>query len=185
MRLGKTTLLVITAGVFIIALAGVGMVYFQQVHEQNHLNEQLALAQSRLSGLRLEQLSSQQAELGKQLSQATSQFEAVKTILAQPIGSIAVSNILFDIAEAHGLEVTEITAPGLAIEGLEGITYSVIPLSATVEGDVPNLVNFVTKLNSHLATGVVKSITITIPETDSEEKASADIQLVVYTYRGD
>ena len=185
MKLSKIGWLVITAGVLIIALAGLGVIRSQQVQQQNQLNEQLALAQSNLRGVQLEQLSSQQTELEKQLSQAKSQFEAVKAILSQPVGGIAVSSILFDIAEAHGLEVTEITSSGLASEELEGITYSVIPLSATVEGDVPNLVNFITKLNGHLATGVIKLITITTPETASGEKASANIQLVVYTYRGD
>lgn len=185
MKLSKRTLLVIGAGAFIIILAGLAMVSSQQVGEQDQLNEQLTLAQSRLSGIQLEQLSSQQSELEKQLSQTTSQSEAVKAILSQPTGSVAVSTILFDIAEAHGLEVTGMTSPGPASEGLEEITCSVITLSATVEGDVPNLVNFVIKLNSHLATGVVRLVTITIPETASGEKASADIQVVVYTYHGE
>ncbi len=147
------------------------------------VNEELASTQSRLSLVKLEKLSSRQTELEGQLSQATSQFEAVKAMLSQPIGSIAVTSILFNVARANGVEVTKMTSSGLASDSLEGVTCSVISLSAKVEGDVPNLVNFVTKLNSLFTTGVVKSITITIPETASEEKASADIQLVVYTYQ--
>ena len=185
MKLSKRTLLVIGVGAFLIILGSLGMVCSERVSEQNELNEQLAVAEARLSGIQLEQLSSQQTELEKQLSQTTSQAEAVKAILSQPTGSVAVSSILFDIAEAHGLEVTRMTSPGPASEDLEEVTCSVITLSATVEGDVPNLVNFVTKLNSHLATGVVRLVTITIPETASGEKASADIQVVVYTYRSE
>jgi len=185
LKLSKTTWLIITAGVFIIALAGLGMVWSQQVQEQNQLKEQLASAQSRLSGVQTEQLSTRQTDLEEQLSQTTSQYEAVKAILSQPVGSITISSILFDIAEAHELEVTQMTSPGLTGGYFEGITCSVITLSATVEGDVPNLVNFITKVNSHLTTGVVKSITITIPETPNGEKASANIELVVYTFSGD
>ncbi len=184
MKLSKTTLLFVTIGVFIIILASLGVVRSQQVQEQNQLNEQLALAQSNLKRVQLEQLSSRQTELEKQLSQATSQFEAVKAILTQPVGSIAASSILFDVAKAHGLEVIEMTSSGSTTESLEGVTCSVVSLTARVEGDVLNLVNFVTKLNSHFTTGVVKSIMITVPETTSEEKASADIQLVVYTHQG-
>lgn len=183
MKLRKGTLLIITIGIFVIVAIGLGMVRSQQVSEQNQLNEQIASAQLRLGEIKLEQLSSRQAELENQLGQATSQSEAVKAVLSQPVGSVAATSILFDIAEAHGLEVTEMTSSGPAIENLKGVTYSVISLTAKVEGDVPNLVNFITKLNSYFTTGVVKSTTITIPEKTSGEKASADIQLVVYTYQ--
>ena len=183
MKLSKKTWLVTAIGIFVVTFIGLGTVRYQQVHEQNQLNEQLALAQSR--GIQLEQFSSRQAELGRQLSQAKSQFEAVKAILSQPVGSITASSSLFDIAQAHGVEVTKMTSSGPVTESLEGVTCSVISLTAKVEGDVPNLVSFVVKLNSHFATGVVRSIKITIPDTNSEQKASADIQLAVYTHQGD
>jgi len=184
LKLSKTTLLVIAVGAFIIISATLGVVFSQQVSEQNQLNEKLVLAKSNLERVRLEKSSSRQAELEGQLSQVTSQFEAVKAIFSQPVGSTAVTGILFDVAEAHGLEVTELSSSGQATESLEGVTCSVISLTAKVEGDILNLVNFVTKLNNHFTTGVVKSIEITIPETTSGEKASADIQLVVYTHQG-
>ncbi len=180
MKLSKTSLLVIIAGVLIIALAGVGFFYYQQINEQNQLNEQLALAQSRLSGVQLEKLSSQQAELDTQLSQTTAQFEEVRALFSHPFGSIAVTDTLFDIAEAHGLEITVMTSPGLASESLEETTCLVTTLNATVEGDVPNLVDFVISLNSQLATGVVKSITITIPETTGEMK-EGEMKVKIYT----
>ncbi len=184
MKLSKRTLLIIIVGIFIIALISLGMLRSQQVSEQNQLNEKLILVKSNLERVQPEKLSSGQAELEERLSQATSQFEAVKAILSQPVGSITAYSILFDIAEAHGVEVTEMTSSDPVTESLEGVTCSVISLTAKVEGDVPNLVSFVAELNSHFTTGVVKSITITIPETTSEERASADIQMVVYTYRG-
>jgi len=185
LKISKKTWLIIAIGIFVIALAALYMAYNQQVSEQNQLNEQLALAQSRLSGVNPEKLSSQQAELEEQLSQATSQFEAVKTVLSQPAGSITVTDILFDIARVHGVEVTEMTSSGLTDGSLEGVPCLVIPVTVKVEGDVPNLVSFVVNLNNFLTTGVVESITITVPETDSGEKASADIQLVAYTHQGD
>lgn len=185
MKLSRTTLLLVAAGALIIILTSLGIVSFQQVDEQNQLNEQLALTQSNLNRIQLEKLSSRQTELESQLSQATSQFEAVKAILSQPVGSTAATGILFDVAEAYGLEVTELSSSGPATESLEGVTYSVISLTAKVEGDVLKLISFITKLNNHFTTGTIKSIKITSPETTSEEKAIADIQLVVYTHQGD
>ncbi len=197
MKLSKRFFLIIGIGIFIIALAGLGVVCFQRVSEKNQLNEQLASVQLRLSTVQLEQLSSQQAELEEQLSQATSQFEAVKAMLSQPVGSIGDTSILFAIAEACGVEVTEMTSSSPATESLEGVTCSVISLTAKVEGKVPNLVGFITRLNSYFTTGVVRSVTITVLEaassdntstvleTTSSDNASANIQLAIYTHQGD
>ena len=185
LKLSKTTLLVIVIGIFVVVGIGLNMVRSQQVSEQSQLNEELALAKAKLDRIQPDKLSSQQAELEEQLSQATSQFEVVRAMFSQSIGSIAVTSSLFDIAKEHDVEVTEMTSSGLASDSLEGVSCSVISLTAKVEGDVPNLVNFITKLNSHFTTGVVKSITITIPETTSGENVSADIQLAVYTPQGD
>ena len=213
LKLSKKTGLVIATGAFIIILAGLFMAYSGQVGEQDELNEQLAQAQLNLDKIQMEQLSSRQAELETQLSDNLTALEAVKAILAQqqPAGSIAAATILFDVAEAHGLEVTEMTSSAPATESLEEVTFSVISLTAKVEGDVPSLVGFVAELNSYITTGIVKSTTITIPETSNEtsngtdngtsngtdngtdngtsngtsneEKASVDIHLVVYIYQ--
>ncbi len=184
LKLNKRLLLIIGIGVFAVLLFTLYRGYSQTTDEQSQLSAQLTLAKTRLAGLNLEQLSSQQAELEEHLSQATSQLEPVKATFSQPIGSIAVTGILFDVAKAHGVEITEITSSGLASDSLKGTTCSVIPLNATIEGDVAELVNFVISLNNYLTTGVVKSIAITIPETTSEN-ASANIQLVVYAYHGE
>ncbi len=184
MKISKRLLLIIGIGVFAAALIFLNMQRSQAVDEQSQLSAQLNLDKTRLAGLNVEQLSSQQAELEEHLSQATSQFEAVKSILSQPVGSVNVTSVLFDVAKACSVGVTEMTSPGPATESLEGVTCSVITLSATIEGDVPNLVNFVTTLNSHFTTGAIKSITITIPETGSSDNATANIQLAVYSYQG-
>ena len=178
MKLSRKTLLIITAGVLIIALAGVGVVYSQQVDEQTQLNEQLASAQSRLSGIQLEQLSAQQTELEKQVSQATAQLETAKAPFSELEGSTTVISTFLKVAEANGLEVTEIKSPGPAEDKLEELACWVVPLTAKVKGDTPNLVSFLLELNSSLMTGVIKSVT-------TGENATAEIELVVYTYRGD
>lgn len=184
MKLGKASWLLITIGIFIIALVGLVVVRSQQVKQQNLLSEELASTELRLKGIQLERLSNQQEELEKGLSQTISQFEVARAMLSQPIESITISSTLFVIAEAHGVELTEISSPGLSSAELEGLTFSVIPLTARVEGDVPNLVSFITRLNEELTTGVVKSVKISIPEI-AGEKASANIELAVYTYQGE
>ena len=178
MKLSKKTGLVIGIGIFVIALAYLFMTYSGRTDEQKQLNEQLASAQSRLSGIRLEQLSSQQAELEKQLSQATSQFEAAKSVFSELAGNTTAISIFFKVAKANGVEVTEVKSPGPAEDTLEGLACWVTPLTAKVKGELPSLVSFFLELNDYLETGVIKSLT-------TGENASAEIQLVIYTYRGD
>jgi len=184
MKLSKRTGLVIAIGIFVIAAAVLSMMRSQMVDEQEKMNKELATAQVKLKGLQLEQLSSQMAELDKQQSQMKSQIEAVKGVLSQSVRSTAASSVLYDIAEASGLEVTEVSSSGSVTGKLEGVTCLVVSLTAKVEGDAPNLVTFINQLSSYFPNGVVNSVTITIPEKDKGEKALADIKLVVYTYKG-
>lgn len=178
MKLSKTSWLLLAIGVFITTFASLGTVCSQQVHQQNQLNEELTLAELKLNGFQREASETQ-------LSQTLSQLETAKATLSQPIGSVATTSILLDVAEAYSAEVTEISSSDLASADLEGIPCSALTLTARVVGDVPNLVSFITKLNDDLGAGAVKSVVISIPEVTSEEKASASIQLVVYTYQGD
>ena len=185
MKLTKTSWLLLGIGIFIITLAGLGAVRYQQVNQQNQLNEELVLAEAKLNGSQLEQLSYQQGELEKQLSQAMAQLRTAKDMLSQPTVSIATSGTLFDTAKAYGVEVTELSSSGLVSEELEGVPCSVLSLTTRVEGDVSDLIGFITELNNDFMTGVVQSVEISIPETISEEKPSANIQLVIYTYQDD
>ena len=184
MKLSKTSWLIIIIGVFVILLVGLGIVRSQQVHQQNELNEQLALAQSKIQVIQLEPLSHRQGELEQQFSETDSQSESAKAILSQPIRSITISDLLFNIAEANNVNVTEINSSGLASEELAGVTCTVLPFTARVEGELTDLVSYITRLNSDLATGFVKSVEINVPEANSKDKPSANIQLVIYAYQG-
>ena len=184
MKIGKTGSILLTVGIFIIIFAGLGVIRSQQVHERNQLNDKLALAEQKLKGLKLEQLSLRQKELGKQLSQTISPPETASVILPPPPGSIAARATLFDVAEAYGVEVAEISSSGLASVDLEGVPCYVLTLKARVEGDLLNLISFIIKLNGDLINGVIKSVEISISEANSEEKSSANLQLLIYTYQG-
>ena len=213
MKLGKTSWLILGIGIFVISFAGLGVIRSQQLDKQVRLGQELSLVEMRLDKFQLEQLHSQQNELEEQISQSISQLEAARAALRQPIESIEVTDVLFEIAESCGVEITGVTSPGIASEELEGISCPVIRLNIEVEGDVPNLLSFVIKLNDDFATGVVESVGIGVQgsveeeiegeqigeETEEEqaeeeigaegiegeaEKSSADIKLIVYSYQG-
>jgi len=186
LKLSKTSLVLLVIGILVIAFGSLGAIRAYQINQHIRLSEELASAQLQLKKFQLDKLTYRQSELEQQLGQALSQFEAAEATLSQSVGSIATSSILFDIAAANGVEVTEVGSPGSASDSLGGVTCSVLTLTATVEGDVPNLIGFITQLNDDLKAGFVKSVDISIPEENSEEgeKPSANIQLLVYTYQG-
>lgn len=192
LKLNKKTGLFIGIGILIIVLGSLGMVSSQRLDEQSKLQKQLTTSQTRLQGIHLESLSSQPAELDKQLSQIMPEFEQVKAKLSQPVSSTAAATALFDVAKTYGLVVTGMTSSSPTNESLEGVTLSAMSMTAKVEGNVSKLVSFIAALNSFLKTSVVKSVEITVPEiptgdnttASSGDNATASIELVVYTYRG-
>jgi len=185
LKLSRKVLLVIAAGVFVIILASLGMVAFQSYTEQSELKEQHSQIQSQLQEISLEQLTSQQSELKNQLNQAESQLESVRGILSDSVGSVDGATGIFKIAESYDLLVTEITSPGPDNENLEGVNFQVVSLIAEVNGNVKDLLKFTTDLNKYFTTGVIKTVTITVPDGIDTDNATASVQLVVYTYRGE
>jgi hypothetical protein len=183
LKLTKTSWLIIIVGVFIITLAGLGVIRSAQVQEQSELREQLALAQLKLSAIQLEQLSYRQEELEQQLSETASQSKTAQATLSQTIGYITVSDTLFDVAEANNVEVTEIKSSGMVGKELAGVPCSTLPLTTRVEGELTDLVSFTTQLNEELTTGTVESVDIIISEIIGN-KSSANIRLIVYAYKG-
>ncbi len=185
MKLTSTGRTIIIIGIFVIILASLGIVCVQQIHEQNQLDNEPVQGKLELNELQIEELSARKGELEKQLSQTISQVETAKPTLSQPVETVTIMSTLLNIAANQSVEVTQISSSGLSSESLEGVTCSVRSFTGKIRGDIPNIVSFVTALNSRLATGVIKTIAITIPATTSSEKASADFRLVVYTYSGD
>lgn len=193
MKLSKTSWLILTAGILIMAFVSVDTAHSQKIQEQNQLQEELALAEMRLSKFQLEELATQQEELDRQLSQTVSQFEADKAILSQPTTSITASDALLDIAQDCDVKITEVSSSASVNGNLEGVNCSVLPLTVRVEGDISSLISFVIKLNSNFKAGAVKSVEISIPETSSgeeqeeeeKEKSSVNVHLLIYTYKGD
>ena len=196
MKLGKTSWIILTIGVLVVAFGTLGIARAYQIQEQEQLNEELSVAEMRLSKVQLKELRSQKSELEVQLDQTASQLEAAKDSLRQSIESIEVTDSVFEIAEACGVEIIDVSSSELDNDNLEGIDCSIIRLTMSVEGDVPNLISFVTKLNNDFITGIVRSVQMDTQEAyeevegeaegeqaEEEKKPSVNIQMIVYSYR--
>ncbi len=185
MKLGKTSLLLIIAGIVIIAFASLGIARVQRLNEQDQVDEELSVATLRLERFQLEYLHSQQEELENQRGQITSELETIRATLSQVINSIGATDALFNIARTCSVEVTEITSSNPVDGELQEIPSSVLTVNVTVEGSLPNLVRFIITVNNDFVIGTVQSAQIEVPEPAEEEMPSARISLLVYTYRGD
>lgn len=185
MKLTKTSWILLTVGVFIIVFASLGVVLYQRLDQQSHLEDELKLAQQKLNVVQLEPLSQQRAGLEEQLNEIVSESEDAKAVLSQAVTSTAVSDTLFDIAATYDVTITELSSTGLAAEELAGVTCSALPFTGRVEGDLSDIVSFVVRLNNDLTTGVVRSVAINVPPTSNGENSTASLTLVIYSYQGD
>jgi hypothetical protein len=158
------------------------MVYSQQTNVKNQLKEELNLAKSRLNSIQIEQLAYRQSELEQQLEETIAQSEAARETLSQPMNSLIISDILFSTAEANSVNITEISSSVAGSVALEGVSCLELPLTAKIEGELSNLVAFITQLNNDLASGIVKSVNLDIPQPEGSGKSAASIQMVIYKY---
>jgi hypothetical protein len=158
------------------------MVYSQQSGTKKQLKEEYDRAQTNLNSIQVEQLADQQGELEQQLDDTIAQSETARKTLSEPMNSIIITDILFSRAESNSVNITDIKSSGTNAVELEGVPCRALSLTVNIKGEVDNLVDFVTQLNDNLATGVVYSIGMNIPNTAGGEKPSASIQMVVYTH---
>lgn len=182
MKLSRTTLLLIVLGILIIAFANMSAAYSQQVSGQNQLNDELALARTRLGKLQPEPLSARQSELQGQLAQTLAEVDSAKAQLIQPLDSIDATDSLLSIAALSKVRVTSIASSGVIQEELNGLPATALLLNAKVEGKTPDLVAFISELNSSLPTGLVRSVEMSTGETP--ESSSARVQVAIYSYQG-
>ena len=183
MKFSKASLLFLIIGVFIIAIVGLGAVRSKQLVKQKDLNKELTTAQIKLKSLQVEQLTQKQDNLESQLSDTMAQSKTDRELLTQPIDALEIGDTLFTLAQANGVEVIEVTSPGLAAANLEGVKCAAQGMNARIQGEVPNLVNFIKQLNDALETGVVKQVDITLPSAATGGLPTANIQLSIYTYQ--
>jgi hypothetical protein len=183
LKVSKKILIYIGTGAYVIALVASGYILFGKLEEQGKVNDDLTLAMSNLEKTDINRLSTQMSELEVQLDQITSQTDTMKNMMSQEIANVAASTIVFDIADKTYVEVMNLESKSAFLNKLENISCNVVPLEATIEGNIEDLVNFVTQLNTTLTTGVIKSVDLKIPEVSTEGEPTATISLLIYNYQ--
>ena len=201
-KLSKTGWLILSAGVFVVILAGLGVTRSQQMREQNRMNEELSLSETRLDKLDITDMRRQLEDLDQKVQEGEAQLDDARERLHQTIVSVDVTDEFFKIAEYSGVTIMSLSTSAIASNELEGIGLQTIALSAQVEGDFEKIIDFVINLNNGYATGYVESAQINIPIPEAapaegeeagedeivapvEESTSVAIQMLVYSYEGE
>jgi len=179
-KLSKKSWVFISIGLFLIGLVGLWTVYSQQSGVEKQLKEELTLINSKLSSIELEQLAKKPGELEQQLDKTLAQSETARETLSQPMNSIIVSDILFSTAEANSVNITAISSAAANRVTLEGVPCLALPVTASAEGELNRLVDFVTELNGDYPITEVNSFDVQIPYPADNTTLSASIQMVVY-----
>ena len=182
MKLSKRTLFfVIPIGAFLIIALVLISTRPKKDMEWVALNDQFKLTQSRIQSVKLEQLYPQKSELEQQLKQTQSRLDAAKTILSQPIKKTEITDTLFTTAKTHSIDMTKMNVSELKDDKLGKVPASAVTISITVEGEIPNIVSFITKLNTLFPTGAIETANLTASQGNSGKKALADVNLKLFT----
>ena len=179
MKINKKSWITITIGLLVMAFASLSVFYSQRESEREQLEAGLLLVHSKLSSMDIPTLTHQQEILEEDLNQAYRGYQSDKEKFVE---NIAVSNVIYSTANVNSVNITDMSSSDDSSEVIEGAPCIALLLKARVVGDVDNLVAFITQLNDDLINAVVKSVSMAIPTSNSDNTASADIQIVIYTY---
>ncbi len=213
LRLSRTAWLMLSIGIFVIAMGGLFMVYRGQVSQQQELNSELSQAQTELPILvsQREKLESQLAGMENDMAQVISSLESAKAKFPESVDSIEYSEVLFKVAGDLDLKIVILTASGTEDEEVDGIIYSVTLFDVVVKGEVDDVLDFVHVISTtdgfttttgeliDFATATVELVDIGVPdplseevkedmtaaEIDEAESPSAAIKVTVYSYKGE
>jgi TolA-binding protein len=182
-KLSKTSWLILSAGLFIVVLAGLGITRSQQSQEQNKISDQLTTAQKSLEKLNSTDLAQQLEELNQQTDEAKVQLEEAQSRLRQTVVSVDVTDKFYSIADYCGVIVTNYTSTPIQSAKFANVGLSTTSINTVVRGDFEQLVNFIVALNNDFNTAQMKAYMMNIPDGD-EELPSVTVQMVIFSYEG-
>jgi hypothetical protein len=201
LKLSKASWLILSAGIFLVVLAGLGLTRSQQMKEQSKLGDELSQYEKRLATAQTTQLTQQLENLKAKVDESQSQLKNAQARLDQTVISVDVSDEFFKVAAYCSVNITTLSTTLIAQTNYAGIPISTISLTATVTGEKKNIINFIATVNNDYITGNINSAAITFqnpPETPSEEDAppsgegdilesglaQASVNMLIYSYEG-
>ena len=185
-KLSKTSWLILSAGVFIVVLAGLGVTRNQQMEQQSVAEEQLELAETRLNKYDLTQLRYRVDELSRLVDEKKAEVEESRDRLDSTVVSADVVEQIYAIAVFSDVIILDLSDSPIVNESLSGVKVQQTALSARVTGELGNIIDFITNLNHNFTTGYTVNAQITVlnvvDDDDIHANASGTVQVFVYSH---
>ena len=184
LKLSKIAWLILSAGVFVVVLAGLGFTYSGQKTEQKNLKEEFETSKIRLEktqdiGVQQQQLD----QLKERLVDSQSRLAEARDKLLQAILSVDVVEKFFQIAESNNVMVMNIGTTKIQTTTVNGVECSRIAINCMIEGELLDIIDFIINLNENYITGYVVSAQISVSE-GSGDTCSANLQMEVFSSKG-
>lgn len=178
MRISRTTRWILTIGILVVLLVGLGVNYSRQKTEQSRLNTEIIQARQNLI-----KYTAQKKKLEKKLSQAKSEFATVEDKFASPTEAAEIFAALLETAEDADVTITDFSSSLPEKEEKEekkkGPTYKVFAFDLTAEGKgIDSLLNFLQKLGQNFPSSSIESVYISASEGQNRLR----LRLEVYCY---
>lgn len=189
LRLSKTAWLILSAGVFLVVLAGLGVTRNQQLKDEAVVQDELAIAETRLANMDTSGLSARIETLKTEIDLNQAQLDDAVARLDKTVISADVAEELYKIAEFSSVEIMNFTSTPIAQDKLSGVGVSQTGVSARVLGTLGDIVGFIKNVNSTFTTGYIRTASIVIdepPQTgiDVDAPSEGTITLIIYSYEG-
>lgn len=162
MKLSKTSWLILSAGVFVVVLVGLGLTRSQQLKEQTKVTEELSVSAARLENLQTAELRQQMEGLQSKLEENAGQMKTAQDRLRQTVVSVDVIDEFYGIADFNNVLVKGISNSKISQTKYGEVKYDTTSISATIEGTQADIINFVISLNKGFTTGFVENVSLSI-----------------------
>lgn len=185
MKLGKTSLLALGIGIFVVLLASLGLAYTRQLSAQHELNQELDQAKLIYAKRSNDQLSNELEVWKERPAEIDAEVKDTKELLIESIDDVDVTSVLFNLAGINNVRVMSVHLAKPASKEVLDVSVLALPVSVEVEGDLSNIIGYVQGLTREFPTSLVESVVVDIPEAGEEEEAEVPtgrINMFIYTH---
>ena len=184
-NLSKTSWIILSVGVFIVVLAGLGVTYSQQAKEKEEAEQQLELTEMRLDMFNIPELESQKKEMEASVADAEKLYDLYRANLIQSVISSDVVEKCYEIADDSNVQIINIGSSVIKVISFSGVRCVVTNVNIRVSGTLPDYMVYMTNLNEDFTTGYVYTTQIILDDNPEDDNSEATIQLMVYSYEGE
>ena len=174
-RLGKTSLMLLIAGIFLILFIPLAVIYQQQPPKQAEMKHELSLLQKILAVPE-----TKKEALKAQTKKVEAEAEAALDAFPKLNQSLDIIDELLELAELNDIVITY-TATTAPAKDARKATFPELTFEIHLTGQVPKFQNFILAIDDRFPTSHLKTVNIAVAEDEGEEdKAVLEIEISCY-----